>query len=50
MSNASVTVYRNVFALIVDINDYEGEMRLQTKYATYAESRVWVKKEIHAAA
>ena len=39
-----VAVYRNVFALIVDINDYESETRLQTKCATYAEIRAWVKK------
>ena len=45
MFNASVAVYRNVFALIVDIDDYEGETRLQTKRATYAEIRAWVKKE-----
>ena len=41
---ASVAVYRNVFALVVDINDYESETRLQTKCATYAEIRVWVKE------
>ena len=44
MFNASVAVYRNVFALIVDIDDYEGETRLQTKRATYAEIRAWVKR------
>ena len=44
MFNASVAVYRNVFALIVDIDDYEGETRLQTKRAAYAEIRAWVKQ------
>ena len=39
-----MAVYRNVFALIVDINDYESETRLQSKRATYAEIRSWVKK------
>ena len=39
-----MAVYRNVFALIVDIDDYEGETYLQTKRATYAEIRAWVKK------
>ena len=42
---ASVAVYRNEFALIVDVNDYESETRLQTKCATYAEIREWVKQE-----
>ena len=41
---ASVAVYRNVFAHIFDINNYESETRLQTKCATYAEIRSWVKK------
>ena len=45
MTNGSLAVYRNVFALIVDIDDYEGETHLQTKRATYAEIRAWVKKE-----
>ena len=40
---ASVAVYRNVFALIVDIDDYEGETHLQTKRATYETIRAWVK-------
>ena len=38
-------MYRNVFGLIVDIDDYEAETRLQTKRATYAEIRAWVKKQ-----
>ena len=37
-------MYRNVFGLIVDIDDYEAETRLQTKRATYAEIRAWVKR------
>ena len=40
-----MAVYRNVFALVVDIYDYEGETRLQTKRATYAEIRAWVKRK-----
>ena len=40
-----MAVYRNVFALIVDIDDYEGETYLQTKRATYAEIRAWVKRK-----
>ena len=44
MSNADLAVCRNVFALIVAIDDYEGETRLQTKCATYDEIRAWVKK------
>ena len=38
-------VCRNVFALIVDIDDYEGETYLQTKRATYEEIRAWVKRK-----
>lgn len=37
-------MYRNVFALIVSIDDYESETRLQTKRATYKEIQAWVKK------
>ena len=33
-----------MFALIVDIDDYESETRLQTKRATYKDIRVWVRK------
>ena len=44
-ATAGVAVYRNVFSLIVEIDGYEAEMRLQTKRATYAEIRAWVKKE-----
>ena len=43
-TKASVSVWRNVFALIVDIDDYEGETRLQTKRATYPEIQAWVKR------
>ena len=43
-TRASLSVYRNVFALIVDIDDYEGETRLQTKRATYPEIQAWVKQ------
>ncbi len=33
-----------MFALIVAIDDYEGETHLQTKRATYKQIRAWVKK------
>ena len=44
MSNLSLGVYRNVFALIVELDDYEGETQLQTKRATYKEIQAWVKE------
>ncbi len=37
-------MYRNVFALIVETDGYEGEMRLQTKRATYKDIQAWVKE------
>ena len=37
-------MYRNVFALVAVIDDYEGETHLQAKRATYAEIRAWVKE------
>ena len=37
-------MYRNVFALIVEIDGYEGETRLQTKRATYKDLQAWVKE------
>lgn len=45
VSTASVAVYRNVFGLIVSVDDYEAETLLQTKRATYAEIRAWGKRE-----
>ncbi|WP_217957264.1 hypothetical protein [Acutalibacter muris] len=39
-----MAVYRNVFALIVEIDGYEGETRLQTKRATYKDLQAWVKE------
>ena len=39
-----MAVYRNVFALIVEIDGYEGETRLQTKRATYKDIQAWVKE------
>ena len=39
-----MAVYHNVFALVAIIDDYEGETYLQTKRATYAEIRAWVKR------
>ncbi len=44
ISKINVAVHRNVFALIVAIDDYEGETHLQTKRATYKEIRAWVKQ------
>lgn len=38
-------MYRSRFCLIVDIDDYEAESRLQTKCATYKEIQVWVKQK-----
>ena len=37
-------MYRNVFGLIVDIDDYEAGTYLQTKHATYRETQLWVKE------
>ncbi len=37
-------MYRNVFALIVETDGYEGETRLQTKRATYKDVQAWVKE------
>ena len=37
-------MYRNVFGLIVDIDDYEAGTYLQTKHATYREIQLWVKE------
>ena len=33
-----------MFALIVEIDGYEGETRLQTKRATYKDIQAWVKE------
>lgn len=44
MSRASLAVCRNVFALIVNTNDYEDDTYLQTKLATYKDIQAWVKK------
>ncbi|MEY8576324.1 hypothetical protein AALD01_18615 [Oscillospiraceae bacterium 21-37] len=44
MSRIRLAVYRNVFALIVEIDGYEGETRLQTKRATYKDIQAWVKE------
>lgn len=37
-------MYRNVFALVVETDGYEGETRLQTKRATYKGIQAWVKE------
>ena len=45
MSNIGLAVYRNVFVLIVHIDDYEDGTRLQSKRATYKEIQTWVKQK-----
>lgn len=42
--NASIAAYRNVFAIIVDINDYEDSLHPQTKRAAYKEIQAWAKQ------
>ena len=44
MTRTGFAVCRNVFALIVDIDDYESETRLQTKRAPYKDIKAWVRK------
>lgn len=44
VTKARLSVYRNVFGLIVDIDDYEAGTYLQTKHATYREIQLWVKE------
>ena len=43
-TEAGFAVRRNVFALIADLDRYEGEARLQTKRATYEDIKAWVRK------
>ena len=45
VSNASFAVYRNVFGLIIKIDDYEDGTHLQIKRATYKEIQAWVKQQ-----
>lgn len=45
VSNASFAVYRNVFGLIIKIDDYEDDTHLQIKRATYKEIQAWVKQQ-----
>ena len=44
VSQARLAVYRNVFGLIVETDDYEPGAYLQTKHATYQEIQTWVKQ------
>ncbi len=44
ISRASLAVYGTWFALIVRIDDYEGEFYPETKQPTYREIRAWVKQ------
>ena len=37
-------MFRNVFLLVLDFDDYEEEQSLQTKRATYNDIQAWVKK------
>ena len=39
-----LAVCRNVFALIADTEGYEGEVRLQSRRATYKDIKAWVRK------
>lgn len=38
-------MYGTWFALIVDIDDYEGEFYPETKRPTYKEIRAWIKEK-----
>ncbi len=44
ISKASMAVYGTWFALIVDIDDYEGEFYPETKQPTYKMIRAWIKQ------
>ena len=44
MTRTGLAVCRNVFALIVDIDDYGSETRLQSRRATYKDIKAWVRK------
>ena len=44
MTRTGLAVCRNVFALIADIDGFEGETRFQTKHATYGDVKAWVRK------
>ena len=40
-----MAVYGTWFALIVKIDDYEGELYPETKQPTYKEIRAWIKQK-----
>ena len=42
--NASIATYRNVFAVIVTLDDYDDDIHIQTQHATYKEIQRWVKQ------
>ena len=44
ITKASLAVYGTWFALIVDIDDYEGELYSETKQPTYKEIRAWIQE------
>lgn len=44
ISKASLAVYGTWFALIVSIDDYEGELYPETKQPTYKMIREWIKQ------
>ena len=44
ITKAGLAVYGTWFALIVDIDDYEGELYPETKQPTYKEIRAWIQE------
>ena len=44
ISKASLAVYGTWFALVVNIDDYEGEFYPETTLPTYKEIRAWIKE------
>ena len=45
ISKASLAVYGTWFALVVNIDDYEGEFYPETKLPTYKMIRAWIKQK-----
>ena len=39
-----IVFFRNVFGVIIDVDDYDSEQRLQTKKATYKDIQLWVRE------
>lgn len=40
----NVAVFRNVFGVVVNIDDFDSEQHLQTKKATYKDIQKWVRE------